>query len=408
MKTKSLLYIVGFYGIPPFNFLQRYLEESGAAKVTALVLPVVRPVKNRLSMDAFILDENGKKFENNINIFFPFPSFIKYALQYFLNFYLLFKLLRKIEQKKFEICIAEPTFNGALAYILKKIGKCEFTIYMNGDVLVDPKDSKRTHYLPESFLNKFLDNFLIKVQYFLRQIAYRNDLLWYPTKKIKIWDNQKGYFAKKEILITGGAIDFEIVKKNIVVPKSNHSICYIGRFDKYAGLDIAISALKLIKEKMNNIEMVVVGGGDSVIEKYKKIAEENGVLEHIKFWGFVPKTEDAIDILAKSGLGLALYKPVKDNVSLYTEPSKVKDYFKAGLPIIITKGGPEIWNDIVKYKAGVAVDYNEEDIAKNIINILTNQKLYKELQKGVLEISKLFDYRENFKNVWNLISQKSQ
>lgn len=408
MKTKTLLYIVGFYGIPPLNFFQKYLKENGIAKVTVIVLPVIRPVKNRLRMSAFVLDEKGKKSESKIDIFSPFPSVIKYSVQYFLNFYLLFKLLRKIERKQFEICIAEPAFNAALAYILKKIGKCEFTVYVNGDVLTDPKASKRTHYLPQSFLNKFLDNLLIRVQHFLRWLAYKNDLLWYPTKKIKIWDNQHGYFAKREIITTMGVIDFEIVKKNINVSKSNHSICYIGRLDEYAGLNIAISSLKLIKEKISNIEMVIVGGGDLVIEKYKKIAKANNVLENIKFYGFIPKTEDAIDILAKSGIGLALYKPVKDNASLYTEPSKVKEYFKAGLSVIMAKGGPDICSDIGRFNAGVVVNYNEEDIARNIINILTNQQLYKELQKGVLEISKTFDYRENFKNVWSLICREAE
>lgn len=406
MKAKTLLYIVGFYDIPPLNLLQKYLRESGRAKVTILLLPVIRSVKNRLVMEAFILDENGKKFENRINIFFPFPVFVKYVIQYLLNFYLLFKLLRKIKRKKFEICIAEPTFNAVLALILKNFGRCQFTVYMNGDVVIGSKAFKRTHYLPPNFLNKFLDNLLIKFQYFLRWLAYKNDLLWYPTEKIKIWDNQHGYFAKREMMASVVAVDFGRVKKNITVPKSNHSICYIGRFDEHAGLDMVISSLKLIKEKISNIEMVVVGGGYLAIENYKKIAEANGVLEHIKFYGFISKIDDAIAVLAKSGIGLALYKPVEDNESLYTESSKVKEYFKAGLPVIMAKGGPDICDDIVKYKSGVVVDYNKEDIAKNIITILTDQQLYKEMQKGVLEISKFFDYRENFKNAWNLIYQK--
>ncbi|PIR73465.1 MAG: hypothetical protein COU40_01870 [Candidatus Moranbacteria bacterium CG10_big_fil_rev_8_21_14_0_10_35_21] len=405
--NKSLIYFVSFYGTPPLNFFQKYLEENDLAKVTIVVLPFMRQTKKRLLMNAFILDENGRKIEKNIDIFFPLPFIFKYIIQYFLNFYFSFKFLSRIERKEFDICIAEPSFGATIAYLLKKFKKCKFTVYMNGDILADPKVSSKTHYLPQNKINKFFDSLLINVQYFLRKIAYKNDLVWYPSGKIKKWDNEKGYFAKKEIIAPAGVIDFEIVKNNINVPKSNHSICYIGRLDEYAGLDIAISSLKIIRKEIPDIEMVVVGGANLIIEKYKRIAKEGGVLNHIKFYGFVPKTEDAIAILARSRVGLALYKPVEDNVSLYTEPGKVKDYFRAGLPVIMAKGGPDICSDIERFNAGVVVGYNKEDVAQKIINILTNQQLYEELQKGVLEISKKFEYRENFKNVWNLINEKA-
>jgi len=402
--NKSLIYFVSFYGTPPLNFLQKYLEENNLAKVTIVVLPFMRQSKRRLLMNTFILDESGRKIEKNIDIFFPLPFIFKYIIQYFLNFYFSFKFLSKIERKEFDLCIAEPSFGATIAYLLKKFKKCKFTIYMNGDTLADPKVSSKIHYLPQSKINKFFDSLLIKAQYFLRKIAYKNDLVWYPSERIKKWDNERGYFAKKEIIATAGTIDLEITKKNIVISKSNHSICYIGRLDEYAGLDIAISSLKIIKQKIPDIEMVVVGGANLIIEKYQRIAREGGVLNHIKFYGFVPKTEDAIAILTRSRIGLALYKPVEDNVSLYTEPGKVKDYFRAGLPVIMAKGGPDLCEDIIKYNAGVVVDYDEEDIAQKIINVLTNQQLYEELQKGVLEISKKFDYRENFKKVWQIIS----
>jgi len=406
--SKGLIYIVSFYGIPPLNFLQKYLEENNLAKVTVVVLPIMRPTKNRLSMNVFVLDENKRKIEKNINIFSPWPLIFEYIVQYFLNFYFLFKFLRKLERKKFDLCIAEPSFGAAMAYLLKKLKKCKFTVYMNGDILANPEISSKTHYLPQSKINKFFDSLLIKVQYFLRKIAYKNDLIWYPNRKIKKWDNEKGYFAKKEIIATAGVIDSKITQENIKISKSNHSICYMGRLDEYAGLDIAISSLKIIKQEIPDIEMVVVGGGDLAIEKYKKIAVADGVDNNLKFFGFVPNTEDAIAILAKSMIGLALYKPVKDNISLYTEPGKVKDYLKAGLPVIMAKGGPDICDDIVKYNAGVVVDYDEKSIARNIINILTNQQLYNGLQKGVLEVSKIFDYRESFQNVWSLICQKAE
>lgn len=402
VEKQSILYIVNFYGSPPLNYFEKYLNESKSGYLTIIKLPAVRSSKNRINIDAFIKDEEGDKHNINLNLFFPLPYFLIFLVQYVLNFFILFILLSKIKRKKFSIIIGESNFGGAITYLLKKIGRCDFSIYFNGDILPDTQSSKKCFFLPnnESFffpILKLIDSTLIITQNSLRKIGYRNDLIWYGDKKIEEWDSKRGLESHKKIIFHGVFIDYKEYEKYSFVKKNINDICYIGRIDDYVGFDILIPSLALIKKTIPNIKLHIIGGSEVSIEKYKKLAKQNSVQEHVKFYGYVPRMEDAYNIMSHCALGLALYKPVKDNVSMYTNPGKPKEYIKVGIPVLLTKGGPEIGQEMVKYNAGIAVDFDKQQVSDAIIKIMSNNDIYTELQSGVKKYALKEDSNIHFK-----------
>ncbi|QQG44098.1 MAG: glycosyltransferase [Candidatus Roizmanbacteria bacterium] len=409
---RSILYIVNFYGSPPLNYFEKYLNENKSTYLTIIKLPAVRPSKNRINIDAFIKDEKGNKHNIDLNLFFPLPNFLVFMVQYVLNFFILFILLSKIKRKKFNIIIGETNFGGANAYILKKIGRCDFSIYFNGDILPDTQSSNKCFFLPnnESFFSpffKFIDSMLIMTQYLLRKMGYGNDLIWFGDKKIEEWDSKKGLEAHNKIIFHGILIDYKEYEKYNSVKKNMNDICYLGRIDDYVGFDILIPSLALIKKILPGIRMHVIGGSVVGIEKYRNLAKQNNVEDNIKFYGYVPKMEDAYNIMSHCALGLALYKPVKDNVSMYTNPGKPKEYIKVGLPVLLTKGGPEIGQEIAKYNAGVEVDFDKEKVTDAIIKIISDNNIYVKLQSGVKRYALKEDinihFKEFFKNLEKLL-----
>ncbi|MEW6101102.1 MAG: glycosyltransferase [Candidatus Omnitrophota bacterium] len=406
MSKKRIVYIVNRWGHPLQKFFIKYVRESGSAEVTVLQLPAIHSDTKRFKLSAFAITEAGQNVPFELDLWFPFGSLFKITLQYFLNFFITFKLLRRAGIKYFDICIGEVGFNGAIALILKKLGKCKFSIFMNGDIIPNSAIKDKVYYLDggkrKAGLAKFFDNFLIRFQYWLRRIGYKNDLIWYPNRKVMEWDAQAGYIPRK-YFIAPVAVDNVMTEVNLKSRKNNNEICYIGGLYENSGFNIILSSLKAVKEKISNIKLLVVGGDGSSIETYRKLVTSYGISDNVKFFGFLPDEERVFSILSGTMLGLAAYRPSKSNVSLYTDSSKVKMYISAGIPVVITRGGPSVWEDIERFKSGLIVDYDDRDIARKVISALTDKSYYTELQAGVSSFAKEYDYRRLFKEAWSNI-----
>jgi len=405
----KILYIVNFYGTPPLNYFEKYIKENKLAELNILKLPAVRLMKKRLFIDAFIIDHKENKHEQNLNILFPFPAAIVFVTQYFINLILLFTLLRKISTKHFDICIGETSFGSACAYLLKLLKRVKTTVYMNGDVL-PPKNLKENFYFSNEAkitypILHFFDRTLIIFQYILRKFGAKCNLIWYVTDKIRQWDIKNGYKVKKYFFTQAAFIDQNDFNKYSRIKKTFFTLGYIGRLDESAGLDIIIESIPIIRKKIKQIRLEIVGGGDASVEHYKEIAKKNNALNNITFYGYLPEMDDAFNILAKTSLGIALYKPSSTNVSLYTDASKVKEYIKVGLPVIITKGGPAIAQQIKENCAGIVVEYNKYRVAEEIVRLFKNPKSYKNLEVGVKNLAKSLDYKKHIKIVWEEINK---
>lgn len=402
---KSILYIVNFYGTPPLNYFEKYIKKNNTSYLTILKLPAIRSKKNRIVLDAFIKDEKDVIHTLNLNFFFPFPYFLVFFVQYIINFVFLFFLLNKIERKKFDIGIGESNFGSSIIYFLRKIGRIKYSIFNNGDILPDPAASNNCYFLPNTdsrlhALYKLIDTFLIKIQFWLKKIGYKNNLVWYGNHKVEKWDQEKGLIPIERIVYDTIKIDYNEFLKYVKVKKNRSDLCYIGRLDDYVGLDIVIPSLVTIKNKVANIKLHIVGGNEITIEKYRRLAEKNGVKDQVIFYGYLPKMEDAYDIMARCSLGLALYKPVLNNLSMHAQPAKPKEYIKVGLPILLSKGGPEIGQEIVKYHAGIEVDFDKEKVSNAIIKIITDRTIYGKLQTGVRNYAFKEDFNSHFEKLF--------
>jgi len=164
--------------------------------------------------------------------------------------------------------------------------------------------------------------------------------------------------------------------------------------------------MEILINKMPDIELAVIGGSEEQVQYYQQYAEKIGVSDNVRFYGFIPSKKQALELLSEMKLGLALYKPGENNVSNYTQPGKVFDYFMAGLPIIISKDGPEISNEIAKFGSGLVVEYNIKSISEAIIKLLNNNKLNQNARIAILDHAKHYSYNEVFSNLLESIEKK--
>ena len=410
MKKLNILYIVNFWGILPHNYFIKYLRENQLAEISTIVLPLISfPQKGYVSVDAFFIDKNGKKTSYQKKINFMLPHFFRLPLHYITNFSVAIKILIKNKRERFDICIGESSFNGMLALFIKKLGMAKHSIFVMVDALPNPNVKGEGAYLksPQTIsppkILKILNRLVLLVQFLFTKLAYKNELVWFINDKIRVRNSKQG-LVPKNFIISPGAIDPERVKRSREISKIENSVAYIGGLKESVGVDIAIKSLSIVKNKIKDFKFIVIGGDPYLVNYYTVMAKSYGIIENVKFYGYVPDFDDAIDIIASCKIGLALYKP--KSTSMYTDVSKPKNYLQALLPTIIIKPGPDICKGIEAYQAGICVKYDEEQIAAVILDIFKNKALYNRLLRGVIALGEKFDYNNLCSTAFKDITSK--
>jgi glycosyltransferase involved in cell wall biosynthesis len=164
---------------------------------------------------------------------------------------------------------------------------------------------------------------------------------------------------------------------------SERKILFVGNLHPYKGVHFLIRSFALVKSKINNVKLVIVGDGPlkhNLINLTKRLKLEKDVI----FAGFVsdedlPKYYASCDIFASAsvleGFGLIFLEAMA-----------------LGKPIVAFNLAsiPEVVGD-----AGILVnEINHEKFANAIIELLQNKALYKEKSEIALNRVKLFSWEK--------------
>ena len=159
-------------------------------------------------------------------------------------------------------------------------------------------------------------------------------------------------------------------------------ILYMSQIVKRKGLNYLIKAFSLLKKKIENVYLLIVGSGP--FEEYcKKLAEVFGI-RNIMFTGYVPDE----DIELYYNLCNVLVLPsvfLKD----YPEPNGYVLYeaMSVGKPLVVTNAvgaAPEYVQDGVN--GFVVQERSVEELYEALLKILTNETLEKEMGRKSKEI----------------------
>lgn len=151
------------------------------------------------------------------------------------------------------------------------------------------------------------------------------------------------------------------------VKKKNITLGFIGIIRLQQGLDLCFSYL----QKTDNCRFEVVGDG-YYLQYYKQMAKDLGIQEKVKFYG---RVDDISSIVKKWDIGVALYEKKDSNLSIYCEPTKIKNYLSFGIPVITT-GTTYFSKEIKEYKAGCVIEENVDSLDKAIREIKENNGSY--------------------------------
>jgi len=217
-------------------------------------------------------------------------------------------------------------------------------------------------YTPKRFSNSLINS----LYHTLNVVVARHcDIIWAVSKRIKR-AYREIYGAQCPIIIVPAGAHRPPVLPD---PQIRHNyLIFLGNIDKSKGLQLVIRALPLIRERIPQVKILVIGTGsyyDDVVE----LANGLEVQDAIEFIGHLPNHEKVMLTLTRCDVGLAPYVPDATNISVYGDPCKIKEYLAAGLPVIVTNV-PEAAREISGMSAGIVIDYKVKSIANAVIFLI--------------------------------------
>jgi len=280
--------------------------------------------------------------------------------------------------------IGVDPLNCFVGLILKFFGKIDKVIFYSID------------WTPLRF-----ENFLLNKLYHLidRICAKKSDLNWNLSDKIndiriKITSN-----SKKNILVPVGAKIVNIFETARFKKKKLNNVVLLGALAPSKGCDLVINSWKKIIIDYPTAKLHIIGKTPNIpiengikYEPYENRFKKIG--KSIKLYGVKNRLE-VINILKKMDLGLAVYKPAKNNLSNWADPSRIKDYLGSALPVITTRVA-KISEEIKKNKCGIVIEYNNNQLKKNVVKMLKNIELNQKYSRNCLKFMKRYSWEKIF------------
>jgi glycosyltransferase involved in cell wall biosynthesis len=209
-----------------------------------------------------------------------------------------------------------------------------------------------------------------------RAVYNRADLVLTPSRILKRILKKNGVKSEVEVLSNG--IEFERFEK-----KSDYSIqnklIHVGRLGHEKHLEVVIRALKIALKTNDRIILDVIGEGPAR-KPMQRLAKQLKLSNHVRFLGF-KKREDLVKFYCQ-------YDAFVTASTIETQGIVILEAMAAGLPIIGVKklAVPEVVKD--SSNGYLSRPFNEKEMAKNILLLLSDEGQLEKFGKKSLSIAK--------------------
>lgn len=216
-----------------------------------------------------------------------------------------------------------------------------------------------------------------------------------PSKEMKLY-MEKFKFSPSFLIPSYPDLNvdnFEMLK----FPSSNN-IGYLGRLDRYKGVQVLIKALKIIKTALPDVNLQIAGTGD-YSEYIKSLSIKEGVSDNVEFLGHLGKERhreffSSINFLVIPSLMI-------ENI-VFT----AQEAFSFGRPVVASRVGgiPEIVKD--NFNGLLVHPNNEKELAEKISILLKRRDLLMNSGKNAYETIKTTVHNQNGCNDIQLLYER--
>lgn len=175
-------------------------------------------------------------------------------------------------------------------------------------------------------------------------------------------------------------------------------IGHSGALGSWVRLDVLFEAFEKLKTDYENIKLLIVGGEDSEIKKWKKISEKFGIKREVIFTGLVPY-KNVPEYIASFDIGIATYSKTP-NIEA-SSPLKIMEYMSMGKAVVADNLGSKI---IENMENGILFESeNIKSLENSIKMILDDQNLKRNLETNARKTALNYDWEILSKRVEEII-----
>lgn len=260
--------------------------------------------------------------------------------------------------------------------------------------------------MPEVYMDKYeveRDKPIIRVLEYIEKLAIR-----YADCVITVTEQMKQTFVDREALASKIFVILNVPNDKIFDPilyqgthKRRHnkfSLISHGAIIERYGLDTAIKAIAILKEKIPCIQLKIVGEGEYLPELIK-LVRNLGVERHVQFTGYVP-VEKIPEMIMGADVGLVTVKRGL-NWDL-THTNKMYEYLATGTPIVISR-----MNAVEAYFNESCLMFfepeNEKDLATKILYLLKHPEKRRELVRNANRYNQEYNWKKEKQKYCHLV-----
>lgn len=285
----------------------------------------------------------------------------------------------KLDDEKYDVCIAQGPWAGITAVELLKCGRIKYLAYEDID------------YFPAFFDYEDIYN---RTRY-MEKYCIENSNITFSVNKylIKLRNDMTG--------ITPYYIPNGVDNKNFKKEKLEHDgICLIfsGSLEHWSGLELPIKALPIIRREFGNVYINILGRGKYEGE-LRKLSSDYKVNEYIHFIGKV-KYSDLPLFFCKADIGLCTLFPTE--LIKYSFPLKAIEYMSSGLPVIATDIG-DLGELIKNGECGITIEYNINDFVNKTLDMIADKDKIRLYGENGKKLAINYEWNNIFKREMKLI-----
>lgn len=362
-----------FYGAS--QALRDYLNQRKVKQILFISHPL--RAENRRSY--YQIFRQGRLIKEVFRPRRPEWIFWQYLKDTFLTFFWVWQLKRKLA-----LYIGVDPLNCAVGLFLRRLGKVKKVIFYAID------------FVPRRFANPLLN----QAYHWLEAWCVKSsDQRWNVSPRIT--EGRRKFLGLPEKKYPQKVVPIGVWQKDIVIRPftkgREHWLAFTGHLLKKQGLQEVIQALPLIKNKISDVHLLIIGGGEYEA-KLKELVDRLDLKKAVTFLGWISDQKRIRGFLSSCALGLATYEPegeAESNFTYYADPTKIKTYLSVGLPVVMTRV-PFNADDLVRRGCAEIVDYDEEAIANTLIGILTDKEKLEKMRKNAIKTAREFTWEKIF------------
>jgi len=372
LSNFKIIVVTHSYGTCISQALAEFLRDK-SKKLVYIDHPFSFCKENRSSLSVY---EKGKLIRKSYAPKIKGPEVLFYIKDALATLYFVLKL-----KERFDLYIGVDNLNAFVGLILRRMRRTKRVIFYTID------------YVPERFKNRLLN----KIYHLIDKICcYQVDCLWNISGVMTNARNKNGVLKEKSApqMVVPQGNNYDRVRRLPFEEINRFDLVFMGHLRDGKGIEFVIDAFPEVYDKVPRAKLVILGSGP-LENQLKARAKKLGINKRIDFKGFIEDHSELDELMARCAVALAPYEPVPKSFAYYADPGKIRAYLAVGLPVVVTKVPPVAY-EIARAKAGLAIEYNQEEFVRAVVKLLTDDEFYLECRQKAIELGANYSWGKVF------------